>query len=43
MNYAFFRDPVHKFLGMGQGTAAEFDAALAAGRSPTRARRSRCR
>ncbi|MBI5837860.1 MAG: alpha amylase N-terminal ig-like domain-containing protein [Candidatus Eisenbacteria bacterium] len=32
MNYAFFRDPVSKFLGMGQGTAAEFDATLATGR-----------
>ncbi len=32
MNYAFFRDPVLKFLGMGQGTAAEFDASLATGR-----------
>ncbi len=33
MNYAYFKDPVQKFLGMGQGTAAEFDATLAAGRS----------
>jgi glycosidase len=32
MNYAFFRDPVQRFLGMGQGTAAEFDATLATGR-----------
>jgi glycosidase len=32
MNYAFFRDPVQNFLGMGRGTAAEFDATLAAGR-----------
>jgi cyclomaltodextrinase / maltogenic alpha-amylase / neopullulanase len=32
MNYAFFRDPVTKFLGLGQGTAAEFDGALAQGR-----------
>ncbi|MFN8588951.1 MAG: alpha amylase N-terminal ig-like domain-containing protein [Candidatus Eisenbacteria bacterium] len=32
MNYAFFRDPVLKFLGMGQGTAAEFDASLSTGR-----------
>lgn len=32
MNYAYFRDPVLKFLGSGQGTAAEFDAALATGR-----------
>ncbi len=32
MNYAFFRDPVARFLAMGQGTAAEFDATLASGR-----------
>jgi glycosidase len=32
MNYAFFRDPVTKFIGGGQGTAAEFDATLATGR-----------
>ena len=32
MNYAFFRDPVLKFLCQGQGTAAEFDASLAGGR-----------
>lgn len=32
MNYAFFRDPVLKFLCQGQGTAAEFDASLATGR-----------
>ncbi len=32
MNYAFFRDPVLKFLCNGQGTAAEFDASLATGR-----------
>jgi cyclomaltodextrinase / maltogenic alpha-amylase / neopullulanase len=32
MNYAFFRDPVSRFLAMGQGTAAEFDASLATGR-----------
>lgn len=32
MNYAFFRDPVLRFLGQGQGTAAEFDATLATGR-----------
>lgn len=32
MNYAFFRDPVQRFLGMGQGTAAEFDATMATGR-----------
>lgn len=39
MNYAYFKDPVQKFLGLGQGTAAEFDATLAAGRSqyPTQA------
>ena len=32
MNYAFFRDPVLKFIGSAQGTAAEFDASLATGR-----------
>ncbi len=32
MNYAFFKDPVMKFLGMGQGTAADFDNTLASGR-----------
>ncbi len=32
MNYAYFRDPVTRFLGMGQGSAAEFDASLATGR-----------
>lgn len=32
MNYAFFRDPVLKFIGNGQGSAAEFDATLATGR-----------
>ncbi len=32
MNYAYFRDPVNRFLGKGQGTGAEFDAALATGR-----------
>ena len=32
MNYAFFRDPVARFLGTGQGSAAEFDATLASGR-----------
>lgn len=32
MNYAFFRDPVLKFLCNGSGTAAEFDASLASGR-----------
>ncbi|NNF06642.1 MAG: hypothetical protein HKN21_07765 [Candidatus Eisenbacteria bacterium] len=33
MNYAYFRDPVTKFLGQGNGTATEFDRALAAGRN----------
>jgi len=39
MNYAFFRDPVTKFLGQGRGTAREFDRVLATGRStyPTQA------
>jgi glycosidase len=39
MNYAYFKDPVQKFLGLGQGSAAEFDATLAAGRNqyPTQA------
>lgn len=32
MNYKFFRDPVQKFLGQGQGTAAGFDRELAPGR-----------
>jgi cyclomaltodextrinase len=32
MNYAFFLDPVLKFIGNAQGTAAEFDASLATGR-----------
>ena len=32
MNYAFFKDPVTKFLGLGQGTAADFDNTLASGR-----------
>jgi len=32
MNYAYFRDPVLKFLGNGQGSATEFDATLATGR-----------
>ena len=32
MNYAFFRDPVLKFICNAQGTAAEFDASLATGR-----------
>ena len=39
MNYAYFRDPVTKFLGQGRGTAQEFDRTLAAGRNayPTQA------
>ncbi len=39
MNYAYFRDPVQKFLGEGRGTAAEFDRLLATGRNayPTQA------
>ena len=32
MNYAYFRDPVLRFLGSGQGTASEFDALLTTGR-----------
>ena len=32
MNYAFFRDPVLKFIANGQGSASEFDATLAGGR-----------
>jgi glycosidase len=32
MNYKFFRDPVQKFLGQGQGNAATFDRELAPGR-----------
>ncbi len=32
MNYAYFRDPVLKFVASAQGSAAEFDAALATGR-----------
>ncbi len=32
MNYAFFRDPVNKFIGKGQGSAEDFDASLATGR-----------
>jgi glycosidase len=32
MNYKFFRDPVQKFLGQGQGTAESFDRELAPGR-----------
>ncbi len=39
MNYAYFRDPVIKFLGQGRGTAQEFDRTLATGRNayPTQA------
>jgi glycosidase len=39
MNYAFFRHPVTQFLGHGRGSATEFDATLAAGRTqyPTQA------
>jgi glycosidase len=33
MNYKFFRDPVLKFFGLGQGTAAQFDREIAPGRS----------
>lgn len=32
MNYKFFRDPVQKFLGQGQGNAATFDRELSPGR-----------
>lgn len=32
MNYAYFRDPVTRFIGMAQGSAEEFDATLATGR-----------
>ena len=32
MNYAYFRDPVTKFIGQGQGSAEEFDDTLATGR-----------
>lgn len=32
MNYKFFRDPVQKFLGQGQGSAETFDRELAPGR-----------
>jgi glycosidase len=39
MNYAYFRDPVGRFIGSAAGSAAEFDAALATGRTayPTQA------
>ncbi len=39
MNYAYFRDPVTKFLGQGRGSAQEFDRTLATGRNtyPTQA------
>jgi glycosidase len=39
MNYKFFADPVLKFIGKGQGSAAQFDLELAPGRSlyPTQA------
>ena len=39
MNYAYFRDPVIKFLGQGRGSAQEFDRTLATGRNayPTQA------
>ena len=33
MNYKFFKDPVVKFIGLGQGSAADFDRELAPGRS----------
>ncbi len=33
MNYAFFREPVLKFIGQGNGSAREFDRSLAAGRN----------
>jgi cyclomaltodextrinase len=33
MNYKFFKDPVVKFIGLGQGDAAAFDRELAPGRS----------
>jgi glycosidase len=33
MNYKYFADPVLKFLGRGQGSAAQFDMELAPGRS----------
>lgn len=33
MNYKYFRDPVLKFFGMGQGSAAELDRELTPGRS----------
>lgn len=33
MNYKYFRDPVLKFFGLGQGSSAQFDRELAPGRS----------
>ncbi|MFH1754552.1 MAG: alpha-amylase family glycosyl hydrolase [Candidatus Latescibacterota bacterium] len=33
MNYKYFRDPVLKFFGLGQGNAAQLDRELAPGRS----------
>ncbi len=33
MNYKYFKDPVVKFIGLGQGSAADFDRELAPGRS----------
>jgi cyclomaltodextrinase len=33
MNYKYFRDPVLKFIALGQGSAADFDRELAPGRS----------
>ena len=39
MNYKYFKEPVLSFFGHGRGSAAKFDATLAAGRSvyPTQA------
>ncbi|MFC1569525.1 alpha-amylase family glycosyl hydrolase [bacterium] len=33
MNYKYFRDPVLKFIGKGQGSAKEFDQTLTTGRN----------
>jgi cyclomaltodextrinase len=33
MNYKYFKDPVVKFIALGQGSAADFDRELAPGRS----------
>jgi cyclomaltodextrinase len=33
MNYKYCKDPVLKFIGMGQGSAADFDAEIAPGRN----------